>query len=395
MGDVEPVIRVPAVQAASVFLDREASTAKACELIRRAGGAGAQLVAFPEGFIPAHPLWFHFHAATNKVANDLSVELFQNAVEIPGRQVSLLQQAARDAGAYVAMGMCEKRPGTFGTLYNTLLFLGPDGQVLSRHQKLVPTVGERLVHTPGEPRGLVPVPTSFGAVSGLICGENSNPLAISALTMQYTRVHVMSWPSHFPTSGAPLRQRVLIDSQAFAQMTKAFVVSACGTVDDHAIERLQVSGEQEAQLRSEDFCGGSTIVAPDSSVIAGPLGPEEDILYADLDLEIGVRMKLRHDFAGHYNRPDVFQLSVHLGTTHLLDVSASPALGRPAGDGQAVPALGEPDLPRMLPAAGPAAPGSPESSESSEHLAHEEHDRDGETARAGTPGEHCKGDRKA
>jgi len=332
---------------------------------------------------------------TNKVANDLSVELFQNAVEIPGRQVSLLQQAARDAGAYVAMGMCEKRPGTFGTLYNTLLFLGPDGQVLSRHQKLVPTVGERLVHTPGEPRGLVPVPTSFGAVSGLICGENSNPLAISALTMQYTRVHVMSWPSHFPTSGAPLRQRVLIDSQAFAQMTKAFVVSACGTVDDHAIERLQVSGEQEAQLRSEDFCGGSTIVAPDSSVIAGPLGPEEDILYADLDLEIGVRMKLRHDFAGHYNRPDVFQLSVHLGTTHLLDVSASPALGRPAGDGQAVPALGEPDLPRMLPAAGPAAPGSPESSESSEHLAHEEHDRDGETARAGTPGEHCKGDRKA
>ncbi len=348
MGDVEPVVRVAAVQAASVFLDREASTAKACELIRRAGGAGAQLVAFPEGFIPAHPLWFHFHAATSKVANDLSVELFQNAVEIPGPQVSLLQQAARDAGAYVAIGMCEKRPGTFGTLYNTLLFLGPDGQVLSRHQKLVPTVGERLVHTPGEPRGLVPVPTSFGAVSGLICGENSNPLAISALTMQYTRVHVMSWPSHFPTSGTTLRRRVLIDSQAFAQMTKAYVVSACGTVDDHAIARLQVSGEHEAQLRSEDFCGGSTIVAPDSSVVAGPLGPEEDILYADLDLEAGVRMKLRHDFAGHYNRPDVFPLSVHLGATHLLDVSPSPLLGPQAGDGQAVGALGEPEDPAHL-----------------------------------------------
>ncbi len=356
MGDAEPIIRVAAVQAASVFLNREASTAKACELIRRAGGAGAQLVAFPEGFIPAHPLWFHFHAATSKVANDLSVELFENAVEIPGPQVSLLQEAARDAGAYVVVGMCEKRAGTFGTLYNTLLFLGPDGQVLSRHQKLVPTVGERLVHTPGEPRGLVPVRASFGAMSGLICGENSNPLAISALTMQYTRVHVMSWPSHFPTSGAPLRQRVLIDSQAFAQMTKAFVVSACGTVDKRAIERLQVSEDQEALLRSEDFCGGSTIVAPDSSVVAGPLGPEEDILYADLDLEIGVRMKLRHDFAGHYNRPDVFQLHVHLPAANLFDVSPSPALGQPAADGEAAPALEKHDE-LSLPAAERAAVG--------------------------------------
>ncbi|MDA8074857.1 MAG: hypothetical protein M0Z40_06450 [Actinomycetota bacterium] len=283
----------------------------------------------PEGFIPAHPLWFHFHAATSKVANDLSVELFENAVEIPGPQVSLLQDAAREAGAYVAIGMCEKRPGTFGTLYNTLLFLGPDGRILSRHQKLVPTVGERLVHAAGEPRGLVPVPASFGALSGLICGENSNPLAISALTMQYTRVHVMSWPSHFPTSGAPMRQRVLVDSQAFAQMTKAFVVSACGTVDEHAIERLQVDEHHEALLRSDEFCGGSTIVAPDSSVVAGPLGREEDILFADLDLEVGVRMKLRHDFAGHYNRPDVFQLRVQLARSPLLDLSEHTAIGGP------------------------------------------------------------------
>jgi nitrilase len=339
VGDVEPRVRVAAVQAASVFLDRDASTEKACELIRRAGARGAELVAFPEGFIPAHPLWFHFHAATSKIVNDLSVELFENAVEIPGPQVTLLQQAARDAGTYVVIGMSEKRAQTFGTLYNTLLFLGPEGQVLSRHQKLVPTVGERLVHAPGEPRGLVPVRTRFGAMSGLICGENSNPLAVSALTMQYTRVHVMSWPSHFPTSGAPLRQRVLIDSQAFAQMTKAFVVSACGTVDEHAIERLQVSDEQEALLRSDDFCGGSLVVAPDSSLIAGPLGSEEDILCADIDLAIGVRMKLRHDFAGHYNRPDVFQLRVNLGASHLLDLSRS-TIGPPILEAEA---LGAPE----------------------------------------------------
>ena len=121
-------------------------------------------------------------------------------------------------------------------------------------------------------------------------------------------------------------------------MTKAFVVSACGTVDEHAIERLQVNGDQEALLRSEEFCGGSSVVAPDSSIVAGPLGREEDILYADLDLEIGVRMKLRHDFAGHYNRPDVFQLRVHLATTDLLDVSPSPTLGH-RGTGTETPAL--------------------------------------------------------
>ena len=353
MGDSEPIVRAAAVQASSVFLDREASTAKACDLIRRAGDGGAQLIAFPEGFVPGHPLWFHFHPATSKVANDLSVALFENAVEIPGTEIDLLRRAAADAAAYVAIGVCEKRHNTFGTLYNTLVFIGPDGTLLSRHQKMVPTVGERLVHAPGEPLGLVPVPTSFGLASGLICGENSNPLAIAALTAQYTRVHVMSWPSHFPTSGDPRRKRVMIDSQAFAQMSKAFVVSACGTVDAHAIERLQVSDDQEALLRSPDFCGGSMIVSPDSTVIAGPLGPEEGIVYADLDLEIGVRMKLRHDFAGHYNRPDVFQLSVHLRTTKLLDLVTSPPPAALGHDAQAsrVPQDRSGSSPALLPGA--------------------------------------------
>jgi aliphatic nitrilase len=343
MGDRDATVRVAAIQAASVFLDREASTAKACELIGRAGDGGARLIAFPEGFIPAHPVWFHFHPATGKVANDLSVALFQNAVEIPGPEITLLQQAAAEARAYVVVGVCERRRDTFGTLYNTLAFLGPDGALLNRHQKLVPTVGERLVHAPGEPRGLMAVPTSFGPASALICGENSNPLAIATLIAQYTRVHVMSWPNHFPTSGLPLRQRVMIDSQAFAQMSKAFVVSACGTMDDQAIERLQVNDDQAALLKSPDFCGGSVIVAPNSRVIAGPLGPEEDILYADLDLELGVRMKLRHDFAGHYNRPDVFQLSVHIGAMPLLDLVAPPAppvsLAVPGDDGRPAPGI--------------------------------------------------------
>ena len=137
----------------------------------------------------------------------------------------------------------------------------------------------------------------------------------------------MSWPNHFPTIGDPLRERVKIDSQAFAQMSKAYVVSACGTVDEQMIERLQVSDEDARLLRDPDFCGGSLIVSPDSHVVAGPLGPEEGTLYADLDLEIGIKMKLRHDFAGHYNRPDVFQLRLNAAPPHLFELASEHANG--------------------------------------------------------------------
>jgi len=324
-GDEFPRVRAAAVQASSAFLDREKSTARACALIREAGAGGADIIAFPEGFIPAHPVWFHFHPATGEVSTRLSVELFKNAVEIPGLEISELAQAAADARAYVVVGVCEKIPNTTGTLYNSQVFLGPDGALLGKRRKLMPTVGERLVHTGGDGDSLAAFNTRFGPASALICGENSNPLAIFAVTAQYSRVHVMSWPNHFPAVGTPLRDRVAVDSQAFAQMSKAFVISACGTVDDEAIARLELSSQDEALIRNPDFCGGSMIVAPDSRIIAGPLGNEEGILYADLDLDIGVRMKLRHDFAGHYNRPDIFQVTVNAKAPQIFGVvNAAP-----------------------------------------------------------------------
>ena len=326
MGDSFPTIRAAAVQAASVFLDREASTEKACALIREAGRNGARVIGFPEGFVPAHPVWFHFHSATGRISTRLSVELFKNAVEVPGPEVDALAAAARDANAYVVVGVCEKLPGTLGTLFNTQVFLSPDGTLLGKHQKLMPTVGERLVHMGGFGDTFGAIQTDFGPMSGLICGENSNPLAVFALTAEATRVHVMSWPNHFPTISDPLRERVRIDSQAFAQMSKAYVVSACGTVDDRMVELLQLSPEDEGLIRDPDFSGGSTIVAPDSRVIAGPMGAEEGILYADLDLEVGIKMKLRHDFAGHYNRPDVFQVRVNTRRPELYGRVAEPEL---------------------------------------------------------------------
>ena len=324
MGDTYGTVKVAAVQAASVFLDREGSTEKACRLIREAGKAGARVIGFPEGFIPAHPVWYHHHAATGTLANKLAVELFKNSVEIPGPQTDALGQAARDANAYVVMGVCEKLPNTTGTMFNTQIYFGPDGSIIRKHQKIMPTVGERIVHMGGYGDTFGAFQSEFGPMSGLICGENSNPLAVFSLIAEGTRIHVMSWPNHFPTSGDPLRNRVAIDSQAFAQMSKAFVISACGTVDERMIEMLKAGAEGEKFLRDPNCCGGSMIVDPLARIIAGPMGAEEGILYADCNLELGIQMKLRHDFAGHYNRADVFQLHLNRQAPNLLG-GAAPA----------------------------------------------------------------------
>ncbi len=330
MGDQYPVVKVAAVQAASVFLDREGSTEKACRLIREAGRKGARVIAFPEGFIPAHPVWFHHHPATSAIANRLSVELFKNAVEIPGPEIDALCAAAREANAYVVMGVCEKIPRTIGTMFNSQVFIGPDGALIGKHQKIMPTVGERLVHMGGFGDTFGAVATEFGPMSGLICGENSNPLAVFALTAEGSRIHVMSWPNHFPTSGDPMRNRVAVDSQAFAQMSKAWVVSACGTVDEDMIGRLEVGPAGEKFLRNPDCCGGSVIVSPMSRVVAGPMGAEEGILYAECDVAAGIQMKLRHDFAGHYNRPDIFQLHVNRAAPRIYTVHTTPDALAPA-----------------------------------------------------------------
>jgi aliphatic nitrilase len=325
MGDSFGTVKVAAVQAASVFLDREGSTQKACRLIREAGKNGARIIGLPEGFIPAHPVWYHHHAATGAIANKLAVALFQNAVEIPGPETVALGEAARDANAYVVIGVCEKLPNTTGTMFNTQIYFGPDGAIIRKHQKIMPTVGERLVHMGGYGDTFGAFASEFGPMSGLICGENSNPLAVFALIAEGTRVHVMSWPNHFPTSGDPLRNRVAIDSQAFAQMSKAFVISACGTVDDHMIETIKAGAEGEKFLRDPNCCGGSLIVDPLARIIAGPMGPEEGILYAECNLDLAIQMKLRHDFAGHYNRPDIFQMHINRAAPQLYRVHNDPA----------------------------------------------------------------------
>ncbi len=312
MGESYPKVRVGVVQATPAFLDREGSTQKSLEYIAQAGGKGVDLLAFPEGFIPAHPVWYHFQPATGKQSYSLATELFKNAVEIPSPVTEMLCQAAAKAGVNVVMGLCEKRPKTTGTMFNTQLFIDRGGRILGKHQKLVPTVGERLVHTGGYGDTLRVFEMDIGRVSGLICGENSNPLAIFGISAQGTQIHVASWPHHFSRGGHRMADVVTFATRSLAYKCSCFVLNACGTITERMRELLPYVKEDRAFLEDPENGGGSSIIGANSMVVAGPMsGRKEDLLVADIDLEDCVKAKLVHDYSGHYNRPDLFTLTLN------------------------------------------------------------------------------------
>lgn len=192
-------VTLAAIQAAPVFLHREATVAKAVQDIADASRLGAQVVVFPEAFIPAFPYWYYFFPAHSPACQDLYQRLFEEAVDVPGPATEKLGDAARAAQAWVVVGVNERRPGTCGTLYNSLLFFDPNGRLAGVHRKLVPTLSERLVHGAGDASGLKTYPASFGRLGGLICGEHFNSFARLALLLQEERVHApLGLPSPWP-----------------------------------------------------------------------------------------------------------------------------------------------------------------------------------------------------
>lgn len=302
-----------AVQASSVWLDRDATVDKACQLIAQAGEAGASFLAFPENFIPGHPSWFHYVPAGHRHSLERAVKLIDQSVEIPGPAVDKLAAAARAAKVTVVIGLTERAPGASGTLFNTQLYIGPDGEIIGKHQKLVATMTERMVHAPGGAETQRTFDTPLGVVSSLICGENSNPLALGMIAAQHPVIHAASWPAHVsPSSLGGVREISEIASRSVAHMLGAFVVSSSGVNSDDMIEDIAMTDDDRAFLADPEKNGGACIVSPSGTVLAGPLpGNTEGIIYADVDLGACIRSRLVIDMGGHYNRSDVYQLSVN------------------------------------------------------------------------------------
>jgi nitrilase len=318
MGDRLGTVRAAVVQAPSRFLDREQSVADAVRLIETASREGADVVVFPEGFIPAHPGWYHFHGATSRQGRQLGADLFRNAVVVGGDETTRLGKAAHENQVWAVVGLCEKRPGTTGTMWNSAVHVAPDGRIAAVHRKLTPTVGERIVHAVGNAEGLELPEAPFGSISSLLCAENFNPLLVFSIIAQHSLVHTALWPSHFSPNAPRMRETIEVASRAIAYQSGAYVLSAAGVLDEEAIERVGATEADRLWLRDSRNQGGSCIVAPSGEVLAQADG-EETILLADLDLDRIINKSLIHDYAGHYNRSDIFTLLVDSDDTGLFN----------------------------------------------------------------------------
>ena len=294
-------VTVAAVQSTPAFLDREACVERACRLIREAGSNGARLVVFPEAFIPTYPDWV-WRSVPWRDQGALYRRLFENSVVAPSASTDALSEAARTVGTYVCIGVSE-RDERGSTLYNTLLYLGPDGTLLGKHRKLMATGAERLVWGPGDGSTLFVVDTPFGRVGGLVCWEHYMPLARYAMYAQGVDILLAPTWDRGEVWTSTLRH--------IAKEGRVFVVGVAPVLRGSDVP-ADIPGRDALYGGDDDWMcpGGSAVVGPEGEVLAGPLEEKEAILYAELDPAAARASRHEFDAVGHYARPDVFRLTV-------------------------------------------------------------------------------------
>ncbi len=297
-------VNVACVQAEPVVLDRAATLEKLAALTAEAAGQGAELVVFPETFVSVYPssTWAKALAGWGDPrAAAAFAALARESVEIPGPAADRLGAIARENGVWLVTGVNEVDPGRNGTVYNALLYHAPDGSLALKHRKLVPTNHERLIWGQGDGEGLRALETPLGRLGGLICWENYMPLARFSLYESGIEIYLAS-----TADDGDAWQATLVH---IARESRSFVVApshfqrASAYPDDFPLrdllDGLDVIGR-----------GGSAILAPDGSYLAGPVYDEEAILYAELDPARLLEERQRFDPAGHYHRPDILRLEV-------------------------------------------------------------------------------------
>jgi nitrilase len=296
-------VRVAAVQATPVILDAEASVKKAIDLIGEAAAGGAELIVLPETFVPLYPSGSWAKAAAGFDGFDeLWERLWANSVEVPGPLVDQLVTACAKHGVHLAIGINERELERPGTIYNALLFIGPDG-VLAKHRKLMPTHHEKLFHGIGAGGDLEAVDTPLGRIGGLICWENRMPLARYAVYRSGPQIWVAPTADDSDSWLATVRH-IAIESGAYVVSVPQY------------IPRTAFPGDFPAELPDKEvFCrGGAAIIEPtDGEVIAGPLYDQEGIVTADCDLRAGLHAKRWFDSVGHYSREDVLLGEIETG----------------------------------------------------------------------------------
>jgi nitrilase len=319
MEETPKTVKVSVVQASPVLFDREATLKKTCDLIRNISAKGVDLILFPEAFIPAYPRGLGFGAVigSRSAAGRRTFERYwDNAVEVPGPATQVLGRAAREAGVYLAIGVIEKenRFGR-GTLYCTLIYFGPDGQLLGKHRKLKPTGSERLIWGEGDGSTLPVFETHLGRLGGLICWENYMPLARMAMYGKGVEIYVAPTADPRDTWHCTLRH-IACEGRCFVLGCNQFLTRDMFPEDLDGLEDLK--DQPEIMCR-----GGSAIISPLGEVLAGPLYDQEGVLTADLNMGEIAQGKFDFDVVGHYARADVFKLLVN--EQPILPVETKPA----------------------------------------------------------------------
>jgi nitrilase len=299
--------RVAIIQQPPVFLNRAETVRRAVTAVREAARGGAQLVVFPEAFIPGYPAWiWRLRPGSDLALSErLHTLLLANAVSVEGDDLAPLREAARRDKVTVVCGIDERDTDfSRSTLYNTVVVIGPDGAVLNRHRKLMPTNPERMVWGFGDATGLRSVETPCGRLGTLICWENYMPLARCALYAQGVDIYVA------PTYDTG--ERWIATMQHIAREGGCWVLgSGCAFQASHIPDA--VPGRAELYPNPDEWVnsGDSVVVAPGGKIVAGPMHNELGILYAEIGLErVGVARRSL-DTVGHYSRPDIFQLHVN------------------------------------------------------------------------------------
>ena len=317
---MERPVKVACVQVQPVVLDREATLDKLETVAAEAAREGAELVVFPETFVPVYPSsrWAKAFAGWEADgAKETFARLAQESVAVGSAAERRIGAAAQELGIWIVTGVNEVEPERPGTIYNSLFYHSPTGELALHHRKLVPTNHERLIWGQGDGRGLEAVETGFGRLGGLICWENYMPLARVALYESGVEIYIAS-----TADDGDAWQQTLVH---IARESRAYVVAPAHFQLESAYpDDFPLAAEIEGA--GTIGRGGSAILAPDGSYLAGPLYDEEAILYADLDPARLLAERQRFDPVGHYSRPDVLQLTVRVdGATRSTRPSAGSA----------------------------------------------------------------------
>jgi aliphatic nitrilase len=310
-----PAFKVAAVHAAPVFLDIDGTVSKTCALIEEAASKGAELVAFPEVYIPAYPVWSGLRSPVYN--HDLFCRLAANSMLVPSSELRRVCLTARKCGVYVSLGFNEGTKASVGCIWNSNVLIGDNGSILNHHRKLVPTHYEKLSWANGDGAGLRVCETRVGRVGMLICGENTNPLARFTQMAQGEQVHISTWPPIYPykdpEAGAnyPLADSIHIRVKSYSFEAKCFNVAVSSFMDEAMRRELEKLHPDAGRLLDASPRGVTMITGPNGEIVAGPVSDQEEILYAHIDLARCVEPKQVHDILGYYNRFDVFKLTVN------------------------------------------------------------------------------------